>query len=311
MGSPLLRFVGTRLVDAAIAVWAVVTIVFMIVRLLGDPAAVMLPVGFTQEQLVAARNQLGLDQPLLQQYARYVIGVLHGDFGQSFQFFRPAIQIILERMPATIALTCCAVVVGTAIGIVAGLLAGMNRGRFADALTMFISLAGQATPIFWLGIMLILFFAVYLGWLPTGGYESPASFVLPTLTLSTFVSANVARLLRSSVIEIIGENYIRTAYAKGLALRVLIFRHIFRSAVVPVVTMVGLLTGELLGGSVVTETVFSWPGVGRTLMQAIDNRDFPVIQAGIIVVSTGFVLISLVVDLVYGWLDPRIRLATQ
>ncbi len=301
------RYVFTKLGEALIAIWGVVTIVFFVTRLVGDPVALLLPVGASPEQMQQMTAALGLDKPLWQQYLVYVGQVLTGDFGQSFQFNRPAIGVVLERMPATIQLALLAMVLGIIIGGAAGSIAALKRGSVVEFVVMTLALLGQATPVFWLGIMLILLFAVDLGWVPTGGYGSPAHLVLPAFTLAVFVSASIARLLRSSMLDVLKEDHVRTARAKGLLPGTVFVWHIARNALIPVVTMIGILTGELLGGSVVTETVFAWPGVGRLIVQAIETKDFPVIQAGVALIATIYVVVNLLVDLLYAVLDPRIK----
>ncbi|MDB6453033.1 ABC transporter permease [Falsirhodobacter sp. 20TX0035] len=303
MGSYLIK----RLLESLLAVWGVVTIVFFVTRVLGDPSTLLLPVGASAEQIEALRSQLGLNEPLVMQYLTFLWQAVQGDFGTSFQHGRPALAVVWERMPATALLAGSAMVLGIAIGAVAGAIAALKRGTVAELVVMTVALLGQATPVFWLGIMLILYFGVSLGWLPTGGYGTFAHLVLPALTLAVFVSASIARLLRSSMLDILREDYIRTARAKGLMPTTVFLWHTARNALIPVTTMTAILAGELLGGSVVTETVFAWPGVGRLILQAIQANDFPVIQAGIFVVATIFVLINFAVDMLYGVLDPRIR----
>jgi len=303
----MIGFVLRRLGESLLAIWGVVTIIFFVTRVLGDPAALLLPIGASAEEIDALGAQLGLSQPLFVQYAQFLGNAVFGDFGISYQHGRPAMTVVLERLPATATLALTAIVFGVLIGAVAGAIAALNRGKAVELVVMGLALLGQATPVFWLGIMLILLFAVDLGWLPTGGYGTPAHLVLPAFTLAVFVSASIARLLRSSILDILKEDYIRTARAKGLTRPVVFFWHIARNALIPVVTMTAILTGELLGGSVVTETVFSWPGIGRLIIQAIEVKDFPVIQAGIALIATIFVLINFAVDLLYGLLDPRIR----
>jgi peptide/nickel transport system permease protein len=302
-----MRLLAGRLGEALLALWGVVTIVFIVTRLLGDPAVLLLPIGASEAQLQALRTALGLDQPLLLQYGTFLWQLLHLQFGQSYQFARPAMQVVLERMPATILLAGSSILLGVLIGGLTGSLAALYRGTVLELGVMLLALLGQATPVFWLGIMLILLFGVDLGWLPTGGYGGIAPLVLPAVTLATFTSASIARLLRSSMIDVSHEDYIRTARAKGLLPRTVFLWHLARNALIPVVTMVAILAGELLGGSVVTETVFSWPGVGRLIVQAIESKDFPVVQAGVTVVAALFIAINLMVDLLYGVLDPRIR----
>lgn len=303
----MLRYLFSRIADSFVAVLGVSTIVFIVTRLLGDPAVLLLPIGAGEDELQALRAQLGLDQPIVQQYLHYLASIATGDFGESFQFGRPAMEVVLERLPATATLAGCALGIGVVFGALAGAVAAYKRGTFVELFVMVLALLGQATPVFWLGIMLILLFAVNLGWLPTGGYGGIANLVLPTITLATFTSASIARLLRSSMVDVLREDYVRTANAKGLRPLAVFSWHVARNALIPVITMVGILAGELLGGSVVTETVFSWPGIGRIIIQAIEAKDFPVVQAGVTVVATTFVSINLLVDLLYGVLDPRIR----
>lgn len=303
----MIRFALGKLAEAAIAIWGVVTIVFFVSRVLGDPAVLLLPIGASDAELQALRSSLGLDQPILLQYFTSLGAMLRGDFGMSFQHMRPALDVVLERMPATASLSASALVLGVLIGAIAGTIAALNRGKLAELIVMTAALLGQATPVFWLGLMMILFFSVQLGWLPSSGSGTLLHLVLPAVTLAVFVSASIARLLRSSLLDILGEDYVRTARAKGLLPQTIFTWHVARNALIPVVTMIGIIAGELLGGSVVTETVFAWPGVGRLIVQAIQNQDFPVIQAGVAVVATIFVFINLAIDLLYGVLDPRIR----
>jgi peptide/nickel transport system permease protein len=304
------RHLISRLGEGLIAIWGVVTIVFVVSRLLGDPAVLLLPIGATEAQLQELRVQLGLDQPLLQQYLTFLVHALKGDFGQSFQFARPALDVVLERLPATALLAGSALAIGVLVGGLAGALAAIYRGSAIEGLVLLVALLGQATPSFWLGIMLILFFAVQLGWFPTGGYGEWQNLVLPAVTLACFTTASIARLLRSSMLDVMRDDYVRTAYAKGLAPRRVYIWHVGRNSLIPVVTMTGILAGELLGGAAVTETVFAWPGVGRLIVQAIETKDFPVVQAGVAMVATIFVVVNLLVDLLYTLIDPRIRQAS-
>lgn len=300
-------FILRRLGEALLAIWGVGTIIFFVTRVLGDPATLLLPPGATADQIEGLREHLGLNQPLLTQYADFLFNLPRGDFGMSYQHGRPAIDVVLERLPATATLSLTAIILGVIIGTVAGSVAALRRGKLAELVVMAIALLGQATPVFWLGIMLILFFAVNLGWLPTGGYGGVTHLILPAVTLAVFVSASIARLLRSSILDILQEEYVRTAKAKGLLRSTIFIWHVARNALIPVITMTAILTGELLGGSVVTETVFSWPGIGRLIIQAIESKDFPIIQAGVMLIATIFVLINFLMDLLYGVLDPRIR----
>ena len=302
------KYVLSRLGEALIAIWGLLTLVFVAARLTGDPAVLMLPLGATDADLAEFRHALGLDLPLWEQYAIFLADAVRGNFGESLLHQRPAMDVVLERFPATIQLSLVALVMGMVIGVIAGFVAALKRGTFLELIAMTTALLGQATPIFWLGIILILVFAVQLGWLPAGGRGTLAHLVLPAITLATFTSASIARLLRSSMIEILKEDYIRTAWAKGLVSHLVFMRHVARNALIPVVTMLGILAGELFSGAVVTETIFSWPGIGRVILLAIQSKDFPVVQAGVAVISAMFILINLLVDLTYGLLDPRIRI---
>ncbi|MEE3662098.1 ABC transporter permease [Brenneria sp. g21c3] len=302
----MFRYILARLTEALVAIWGVVTLVFFVTRVLGDPTVLLLPVGAGQAELDAMRHSLGLDRPLLEQYFHTLWAMLHGDFGTSFQYMQPALSVVWRHMPATMTLAGTALFFGVAFGAVAGAIAALMRGTLAEFIVMVAALLGQATPVFWLGIMLILFFAVNLGWFPTGGSGGLAHLVLPGATLAVFVTASIARLLRSSLLDILREDYVRTARAKGLLPHTVFIWHVARNALIPVVTMIGIIAGELLGGSVVTETVFAWPGVGRLIVQAIQVHDFPVIQAGVVLVAVIFVAINFIVDLLYGVLDPRI-----
>ena len=301
------KYILSRLLEALIAVFGLVTIIFLVSRMLGDPVSLLLPQGASAADLQAMREQLGLQRPLLEQYLGFVRHVLSGDFGTSFFYQRSALQVVLERMPATLTLAALSALFGLAVGCLAGLVAALYRNSVWEFLVLTAAMLGQATPAFWLAIMMILLFSVDLGWLPTGGTGDWRHLVMPTIVMSIFIAANISRLFRSSLLEVMGEDYVRTAWAKGLPPRTVISWHMARNAILPVVTMSGLLIGEMLGGSVVIETIFSWPGVGRLIVEAVANRDFPLIQAGVTVVSCLFLLVSLVVDLLYSLLDPRVR----
>ncbi len=303
------RYVLTRLLEGLGVILCVVTIVFVVTRLLGDPAALLVPPGTSTADIAAFKHNLGLDRPIWQQYLTFLADALRGDFGTSFTQHRPAFDIIAERLPATISLAVTALVLGVVVGGVLGVAAAVKEGTVLGTILMIPALIGQATPIFWLGLVLIEIFAVSLRILPTGGLGGPSHFILPAITLGTFTTAAVARLLRSSMIEAMNEDYIRTALAKGLAPRIVLVRHALKNALLPTLTMVGILAGELLGGAVITETVFAWPGVGLAIMEAIQTSDFAVAQAGVIVVATIFVLMNMAVDFLYLAIDPRIRLA--
>jgi len=300
-----MRLIKT-LAGACLAVFGAVTIVFCVTRLLGDPAALLLPLGASDAQLQALRQQLGLDQPLWLQYGHFLRQALNGDFGTSFMQGRPALALVLERLPATLALAGSSLTLGVLLGGAMGVYLAVRPGRVSRWLVQPLLLACQATPAFWLGIMATLLFSVSLGWLPTGGYGGVRHLVLPALTLAAFIGASVARLLANSLQQAANDDHVRTARAMGLMPTQVFIWHVLRNSLMPVLTLVGIIAGELLGGSIVVETVFAWPGSGRLLVQAIANKDFPVIQAAVLVVAVLFVSVNTLVDLLYGWLDPRL-----
>ncbi|MBI3635093.1 MAG: ABC transporter permease [Candidatus Rokubacteria bacterium] len=303
----MLRYATAKLIHTAFVALGVVTLAFLALRVSGDPAATMLPGDASVEELVALRKTLGLDRSLPVQYAQFLGGVVSGDFGVSFRHQQPALPLVLERLPATLELAFAALVLAVAVALPLGILAALHRGGLGDMLAMGFAVVGQATPYFWMGIMLILIVSVELGWLPTSGRGSFAHLILPAITLGSHFAAVLARLTRTSMLEVLGQNYVTTARAKGLGERRVILAHALKNAAVPVVTLIGLQFGTLLGGAVVTETIFAWPGVGRLAVQSIFVRDYPVVQAGVFVLALSFVGINLFVDLFYGWLDPRIR----
>jgi ABC-type dipeptide/oligopeptide/nickel transport system permease component len=273
----------------------------------GDPAASMLPGDASVDELRDLRRALGLDQPLSHQYVSFLGSAVRGDFGESFRHQQPAFGLVLERLPATLELAFAALALAVVIALPLGILAALHRGRIVDMVAMGFAVVGQATPYFWMGIMLILVVSVELGWLPTSGRGGWQHLILPAVTLGTHLAASIARLTRTAMLEVLTQNFVTTARAKGLGERRVILAHALKNAAVPVVTLIGLQFGTLLGGAVVTETIFAWPGVGRLAVQSIFVRDYPVVQAGVLVLALVFVAINLLVDLLYGTLDPRIR----
>ena len=281
---------------------------FLLAHLTGDPVRLMVPEDATERQIAELRHALGLDRSLAVRFTDYLAHALRGDLGPSLRYRKPTLSLILERMPATVELSTAAMAVAILVAIPAGIISAARPGSLLDTLTSTASVAGQALPPFWIGIMLIVLFAVQLGWLPAAGRGGLKHLCLPAITLGLFPMTRLTRILRSSLLEVLQEDFIRTARAKGLAeLRVLV-RHGLRNASIPVLTVAGLTYGNILGGTVITESVFAWPGVGRLALEAVYNRDFPLVQAIVLVVAGIFVLINLLVDLAYGWLDPRIRL---
>lgn len=308
-GNGLGRFLLRRILQTIFVLFCVATLTFFLVRLTGDPVQAMLPETATIDQEEALRAQLGLDRPLIEQYLAYLMGILRLDFGTSIFFHQPALELIVGRLPATIELATGALVFALLVALPAGTIAALRRGKAADSTVVALVLLGQSTPAFFIGIVLILIFAVNLNWLPASGAGTWQSLILPAITLGLFSMAMIARLLRSSLIDVLGEDYIRTARAKGLTGWGTIRSHALRNAALPVVTIVGLEVGNLLGGAILTEQVFSWPGVGRLTVEAITNRDFPLIQAIVLFLSMVFVVTNLIVDIAYAFIDPRVRLS--
>ena len=301
-------YVVRRLWQSALTLVGVSVLVFVILRVVpGDPAKMLLPEGAPQSAIEALNRQLGLREPLYVQYGLFLRSVFRGDFGQSFQYRAPAFRVVLERLGATVQLALAAMAITVAVGVTLGIVAAVRRGTGYDYASTVLAVLGQSLPNFWLGIMLILLFGVALRWLPTSGFESWRHLILPSVTLAAFPMALVARLTRSSMLEILGRDFIRTGRAKGLAERAVILRHALRNAAVPLLTVLGLQIGTLLGGAVITESVFAWPGMGKLVVDAIFFRDFPVVQTVLILSATLFVVINLLVDLLYTVIDPRIR----
>ena len=305
----MIRYLVVRTVRTLLAVFAVTTVVFFVARLTGDPSTVMLGTQASDEEIQAYRHLMGWDRPLWAQYLQFVGTALRLDFGDSFYFRVPAMGLVLERLPATVELTLAAVTFAVASGVSLGVLAAVYRGSLLDQALMSVATLGRSLPIFWLALLLILFFSVELRWLPVSGRDGWSSLVLPALSLGAVSAAEIARLTRSATVEVLANDYILTARAKGLPGRLVVPRHALRNALNPIVTIVSLQFASLLGGAVVTETIFAWPGLGRLTVQAIQTRDFPVVQAAVFLFAAGFALTNLLVDLLYPVFDPRIRQA--
>jgi len=301
------RYVFVRLVRTTLAVFAVTTIVFFVARLTGDPSAVILGGQASEDDVQAYRRLMGWDRPLWAQYLQFLGTASRLDFGDSLYFRVPAMELVLERLPATIELTVAAVLLALLIGVSLGMVAAALRGSVLDRLLMSLATIGRSLPIFWLALLLILFFAVELRWLPVSGRDGWSSLVLPALSLALVSAAEIARLTRSAMVEVLSNDYIRTATAKGLPQWIVVARHALGNAMNPVLTIVSLQFASLLGGAVVTETIFAWPGLGRLTVTAIQTRDFPVVQAAVFLFAVGFALTNLIVDLLYPIFDPRIR----
>jgi peptide/nickel transport system permease protein len=297
----------SRLLQAVPALLGVTVIAFALLYLTGDPTQALLPPETPEATREAYRRAHGLDQPLPVQYAHYLFRLVQGDFGRSFAYNRPALQVVLERLPATIELSAVALLIALSLAIPAGIISAVKRNSIFDRLAMLLVLLGQSVPTFWLGMILILVFAVQFHLLPVSGRGSPAQLLLPSVTLAMWLLALMARLTRSGMLEVLSQDYIRTGRAKGLSEWAVTTRHALRNTLVPIITVLGLQIGGLLGGAVMTETVFAWPGVGTLVLESILKRDYPVVLAALIMVASGFVLINLVVDLLYAYLDPRVR----
>jgi ABC-type dipeptide/oligopeptide/nickel transport system permease component len=292
------------------ALWLVLTLVFLMIHIVpGDPVEQMLGEGAAPGELAQLRHSLDLDQPLPQQYAHYLGRLARGDLGQSLKYQAPVRRIIFDRYPATLQLAFLALIVCAAIAIPAGIFAAHRRGHAADRALSFFTLFGLAVPNFALGPVLILLFSIELGLLPVSGRGGPLHYILPAATLGAALAAILTRMVRGAMLEELSSDYVRTARAKGLGTAAVLFRHAFRNALIPVITILGLQFGTLLAGTIVTETIFSWPGIGRLTVQAISSRDYPLLQGCILVISVSYVLVNLLTDLLYSFIDPRVRLA--
>jgi peptide/nickel transport system permease protein len=301
------RLALIRLVQGVFTVFLVFTVVFFIMRLAGDPTLLFLPPDATQEDIERFRAEMGWDQPLVVQYVRYMGDVVRGDFGDSLTYGGSALEVVLERLPATLELTFVAFAITVIIAIPAGLIAAVKPNAVFSQIILVLALVGQAMPGFWLGVMMILLFSVALGLLPTGGRGGVPNIIMPAIVLGSWGAAKITRLVRAGMYEVLGDDYVRTARGKGVPERVVITRHALKNALLPVLSALGLTLGAMLGGAIITETVFAWPGVGRLIVQSILKRDFPVVQVGVVLLSIIFILGNLTVDVLYTVVDPRIR----
>jgi peptide/nickel transport system permease protein len=302
-------FFVRRLAIVIPTVVGAVTLVFFFLHMIpGDPVEVMLGETAQQADKEQLREELGLNLPLHIQYGRFIIGVCKGDLGDSFFYRRPVTQVIAERAPATVELALAAFVVAGLIAIPLGIVAALREGTTVDNASVIFSLLGVSMPNFWLGPLLIILFSITLGWFPVSGREGVSSVVLPAITLGTALAAILSRMTRASLLERLGEDYLTVARAKGLPEWKVILKHALRNALIPVITVMGLQFGALLSGAIITENVFSWPGIGTLLINAIEARDYPLVQGCILFISFSYVLVNLMTDLLYGWVDPRIRL---
>jgi peptide/nickel transport system permease protein len=304
MGTYIIR----RMLHGILVLFGVSVIVFLLMHLGGDPVAVLLPLDAPPEQVEAFREEMGFNRPLPVQYFYFLSRAVRGDFGYSYHYRTDAMSIVLERMPATLKLTFGALIVALVVSIPAGIYAALKRGTVSDMLVRVSVLLGQAVPGFWLALVLIMIFGVRLRWVPVSGSEGWKSLILPAIVAGTFSMATITRLLRCSLLETLEENYIQTAHSKGLPSRIVTTRHALKNAAIPVVTVIGLQMGWLLGGAVISEVVFAYPGMGRLAVTAISYRDVPVIQSFVAITALIVVVINLMVDIFYSWLDPRIQL---
>jgi len=303
------RFLLRRLLHALFVVWGAVTVIFVIVRLVpGDPAAVMLGPSASPQQLATLRERLGIDQPLVTQYVTYLLDALRLDFGDSLRLGIPAGEAVLRKMPPTVALGVTALVVSLLVSVPLGVRATQSPGGIVDRAIRLLSLVGQMVPTFWVGIVLLLVFSRGLRLLPSTGASSPAHFILPVITLTLPLIGTLVRLVRAGLLEVLDEPYVQAARAKGVRERTVLYRHAVPNMLIPVVTVIGLMLGDLIAGLVLVEIVFAWPGMGRLLVDSISDRDYPVVQASVAVIALSYVVINMFVDVLYGVLDPRVRL---
>jgi peptide/nickel transport system permease protein len=304
----MIRYISIRLLFALPALWLILTMVFLLAHIVpGDPVAQMLGEGARAEDLTQLRHSLGLDLPLPVQYGRYLAGVLHGNLGESFRFQQPVLRVVAEHYPATLELAIVALLICALIGIPAGVLAAHKRGERTDHAVGVVTLFGLSVPNFALGPVLILLFSVVLGWLPVSGRGGISHLILPAFTLGAALAAILTRMVRTSVIEELSADYVRTARSKGVSESGVLFRHALRNALIPILTILGLQFGTLLAGTIVTESIFSWPGIGRLAVQAIGARDYPLLQGCILLIAVSYVFVNLLTDLVYALVDPRVR----
>jgi peptide/nickel transport system permease protein len=305
------EYLVRRLVFSLTAMLGVITIVFALLHVTGDPAALLVTQDATRQDMERIRHAYGLDRPLSVQYARFVERVVRGDLGYSYRQDVPVTELIAGHLGATFQLALASLAVAVVLGVALGVAAAVRRGSGVDAAAMTVALFGTSMPSFWLGLLFIILFGVKLGWLPVSGYGGLDHIIMPAFVLGGFYAAQVSRLTRTSLLEVLAQDYIRTGRAKGLRARVVLFKHALRNAALPVLTVLGLSFGQMLGGAIVVETIFAWPGMGRLAVQAVLGRDFPVVQGVAIVGAAVFLAINLTVDLLYGWVDPRLRSAGQ
>lgn len=304
----MLRYILQRLGQSVLVMFGVSLLIFYSLHLTGDPAAVMMPPGSSQQEIDNFRHSMGFDRSLTWQYWHYLTGVLQGDLGESLRYSQPVTELIGQRVPATLLLAITALLWSTVAGLLLGIVSALYQNTLWDLVSRLLAFSGQAVPVFWLGLLLIIAFSLNLRWLPSGGYGSASQLVMPAISLGAYYMSAIARLIRASLIDVLQQDYIRTARAKGLSRWRIVVRHGLRNALIPVITVQGMYFASLLGGALVTEIIFAWPGIGRLAVQAIQNRDFPLVQAIVLLAALVFVGINLIIDLLYVVLSPRIRL---
>jgi len=300
-------YIIRRVWQSLLAVLGAATVIFFIIRLSGDPARLMLPPEAGEEQVAALRSSLGYDRPLLVQYVDYLKDLITGNLGNSLYFKESALQLVLDRLPQTIGLAVAAIVIAVVVGMLVGIVSAYKKNSIVDYLLSTWIFVTQSLPVFWVGIVLILIFSVQLHWFPTSGNRGWASLVLPAITLAAYPIAPIARTMRSALIDVLEQSYMITSKAQGFSRRQMVFKRGLKNALLPVITVISLEFGVMIAGAVVTETIFSWPGVGQLIVQGVSNRDFPLVQASILVISVLYIAINFLTDLIYLWIDPRIK----
>jgi ABC-type dipeptide/oligopeptide/nickel transport system permease component len=300
-----------RLLLSVVAMLGVVTIVFALLHASGDPATLLVSQDATQADIAEIRRAYGLDQPLLVQYARFVSRAARGDLGYSYRQGLPVGELIVDRLQATCELALAGLAVAVLLGVTLGIVAAARHGSALDTAAMTLALLGTSVPSFWLGLLLIIVFGVQLGWLPVSGSGTLKHLLMPAFVLGGFYAAQISRLTRTSLLEVLAQDFVRTAWAKGLAMRAVLLKHVLRNAMLPVMTVLGMDFGRMLGGAVVVETIFAWPGMGRLAVQAVLGRDFPVVQGVAIMGAAIFMVVNLIIDMLYGWVDPRLRASNR
>ena len=304
----MFRYIVKRLAQSVVAIIGITLVVFIVLHLSGDPVELMVPPSASRADMDRLREEMGFNDPLLIQYSRFLMGIAKGDFGMSYNYNEPALDVVMERIPATVKLTAVALVISLLLGIPAGIISAIKRNSRLDAAIRSLALLGQCLPAFWLGIMLIMLFSVKLKLLPTSGNDSWKSIIMPAFTMGVYTAATITRLLRSNMIEVMNKEYIDTAKAKGLGRGSVVMKHAFKNAFSSIMTVIGLQVASLLGGSAIVETVFAWPGIGRLAVQSITNSDFYVVETIVFMMAIAFVLINFIVDILYGVINPRIKI---